>query len=444
MKPILLMQGPIATRSGYGDHMRDLAKSIIKFYDDKYDIRILSLRWGDTPMNGLDEKNPEDNEIIKRILKTPQLPKKPAVFIQVSVPNEFQPIGDYNIGITAGIETTVCSVEWIEGCNRMDLIIVPSTHSANVFRSIAYDKVDNQTKNVVGKVQLQKPIEVLFEGLDKKVFKKSDTIVQTLKDELDNVIESFNYLFVGHWLNGKPGHDRKDIGTLITTFCKTFYGKTKKPGLILKTSGATFSIIDRNEMLKKIKKIRDKVGPNSPNVYLLHGDLEPEEMNSLYNHPKVKAMVSFTKGEGFGRPLLEFSTTGKPIIASNFSGQTDFLKHAVMLPGELKNVHKSAAWDKVLLKESKWFYVNENYASKQLREMFKHYKKYLPMSREQAKFVNANFTMEKMDELLKIMFDKYIPEPTQMVKLNLPKLNIKNTKSQEVPKIKLPKLKKVE
>ena len=47
-------------------------------------------------------------------------------------------------------------------------------------------------------------------------------------------------------------------------------------------------------------------------------------MNELYNHPKVKAMVSMTKGEGYGRPLAEFGLSKKPIIASGWSGQCRF------------------------------------------------------------------------------------------------------------------------
>ena len=70
-------------------------------------------------------------------------------------------------------------------------------------------------------------------------------------------------------------------------------------------------------MLKEQIKNYIKLYPkkNIPSIYILHGDLSDEEMNSLYNHHKVKAMVSLTKGEGFGRPLLEFSVVGKPIVA---------------------------------------------------------------------------------------------------------------------------------
>jgi hypothetical protein len=205
MKPILLMQGPIATRSGYGDHMRDIAKCIIDLYNDKYEIKILSLKWGDCPMTGLDESNPKHKKIISCILDTPQLRTQPDVFIQVSVPNEFQPIGKYNIGITAGIETTAHSKVWLDGLNRMDLIIDPSNHSANVFKSVSFDAYDNNTKKVVDKFSFKKSIEVLFEGLDTEIYKKTKDIPASINDTINEISEQFIYLFVGHWLQGRHG-----------------------------------------------------------------------------------------------------------------------------------------------------------------------------------------------------------------------------------------------
>ena len=89
------------------------------------------------------------------------------------------------------------------------------------------------------------------------------------------------------------------------------------------------------------------------------GFLTDEEMNQLYNHPKIKSMITLTKDDGFGRPLLEFSMTGKPIIASNWSGHKDFLPmdKAIMLGGKLTQVHESAV-DDFILKDSKWFTSN--------------------------------------------------------------------------------------
>jgi hypothetical protein len=109
------------------------------------------------------------------------------------------------------------------------------------------------------------------------------------------------------------------MGYTIKSFLETFKNKPKgkRPALILKVqAGSGTSIMDREELLNRIDAIRKTVKGDLPNIYLLHGEMSDAEMNELYNHGKVKAMISLTKGEGFGRPLLEFSLVNKPIIAS--------------------------------------------------------------------------------------------------------------------------------
>jgi glycosyltransferase involved in cell wall biosynthesis len=440
MKPFIVVQGPVATRSGYGNHTRDLVTALIKA--DKYDIQLISLPWGSCPTDALKKDN-IDHQAIQQCITSGPINRQPDVFIQVSVPNEFQPYGKYNIGITAGIETTQVSHEFLEGMNRMDVNIVTSEHSKDGFINTVYDKVDEKTKQKQGELRLNKPIEVLFEGLDLNVYKKTTKIHDTVLNELSDIKEDFCYLFTGHWLKGDIGQDRKDIGMMIKTMCESFKNKSHKnrPGLVLKTSHASFSIIDRDNMMKRIQQIIEPYGNKALNIYLLHGDLTDDEMNSLYNHPKMKAMVSFTKGEGFGRPLLEFGITGKPIIASDWSGHKDFLKYATLLPGELTQVHNSAA-DKFILRDAKWFTVNYSYASKVLQDVIDDYKKYLEMSRKQSHYVKTNFNLDLMSEKFCGIVDAGVETiPTQM-SLKLPKL--KKVTSTEPPKIKLPKLKKVE
>ena len=174
---------------------------------------------------------------------------------------------------------------------------------------------------------------------------------------MSTIPESFAYLFVGHWMEGDLGEDRKNVGLLVKSFYETFKNKTNKPALILKTSQVGSSYLDREEILKKIKMIRKTVNSNNlPNIYLLHGEFTDEEMNSLYNHNKIKAMVSLTKGEGFGRPLLEFTLVKKPLICSGWSGQIDFLdsQFTNLIGGQLTPVHPSTK-NQFLLPESKWF-----------------------------------------------------------------------------------------
>jgi glycosyltransferase involved in cell wall biosynthesis len=448
MKPLVLIQGPVATRSGYGNHTRDLAIALIR--SNKYDVKIISLPWGSTPMNALDPNVPDHVEINNRILRQ-NLDRQPDVFIQVSVPNEFclapdgkthvRP-GKFNIGVTAGIETTIAPPSFIDGVNRMDLVITTSQFSKQGFIESVYDAVDEKTKQPKGKLKVEKPIEVLFEGVDLDVYKKTSDIHDSVKEELSNIKDSFCYLFVGHWLKGDHGQDRKDVSMMIKTFCEAFKKKSahNRPGLILKTSHATFSIIDRDMMFQKIQNVIAPYGDNAPNIYLLHGDLTDSEMNSLYNHPKVKAMVSFTKGEGYGRPLAEFGMTGKPIVASDWSGHRDFLKYATMLPGGLTQVHPSAA-DKFILKEANWFTVNYGYAGKVLQDVMQNYKKYCEISRKQPQHMKTNFSLEKMGELFVQLVDKGLQSVPQQVALNLPKLKKVGGNSNNV---KLPKLKKIE
>ncbi len=417
IKPKLVISCPATSRSGYGDHARDLIKSLISM--NRFDIEIMDQRWGGCPKNALTEK---EEAISSLIMETNELKYKPDIWIQVTVPNEFQPVGIYNIGITAGMETNLVSPQWIEGINRMDKIIVPSEHSKKVFMESSYDKMDKNTKKKQGILKCEVPIEVLFEGSDISIFKKTTDIPITVIESMKQVKEDFCFLMVGHWLQGDFGHDRKDVGGVIKVFCDTFNKLKNKPALIIKTSGATYSVTDREEMLKRMRFILKAVNNNRVSIYLLHGDMTPEELNGLYNHKNVKAMVSFTHGEGYGRPLQEFSITGKPTIASGWSGQVDFLsEYGILLKGNLAKIHKSSVWKEVLLEDSAWFFIDPNYASAVLKDVYKNYKAHLTRSRKQTQYIKENFTLDLMLEKFKTMMEA-IPSAPEKVLLNLPKL----------------------
>ena len=421
MKPLLFISCPLETMSGYGARSRDIVRAILKY--DKYDVRVLSQRWGNTAYNALDLNNPDDKILYDLIWKEQQLPKQPDVWIQITVPNEFQSVGKFNIGITAGIETTICDPSWIEGLNRMNLNLVSSNHAKKTFVESAFEKKDPKTNQILGVVKLEKPVEVLFEGADlNKYFAIPDTELEEtdLVLSLDEIKEKFCFLFVGHWLQGQIGEDRKNVGYMIKAFLETFKNKKVKPALILKTSSANNSILDRDEILKKIDAIKNTVKGDSPNVYLLHGDLDDKDMNDLYNHDKVKTMISFTKGEGFGRPLLEFSLVKKPIIASNWSGHLDFLnpEFNTLVGGGLTNVHPSAVVKNMILEEAQWFTPTDASVADALENNFKDYNKYAELAKRQTHYAKTNFSFDKMAEVLDTILDR-IPK---QVEIKLPKL----------------------
>lgn len=414
-KPILVFQAPIATRSGYGDHSRDILKSLFEL--DKYDVKVVPTRWGNTPQDQIDPTTEFGQRILQNIIT--QLNNKPDVYIQVSVANEFRPLGNYNIGITAGVESTVAPQEFIQGSNNMDLIITPSEFTKDVLVKTTFTQVDKNTQQKVGELKLQKPVEVLFEGVNLKMFNsKSDTSI------LEGVQTDFNFLYVGHWLAGDLGQDRKDVGMMIKTFCTVFKDlpKNQQPGLIMKTSHAGFSVGEREDISKRIKVLTKEYGDKCPPIHLVWGDLTESELNTLYNDNKVKAMISFTKGEGYGRPLAEFATTGKPILVSDWSGFKDFLpkENTVYLEGELTPIHQSAQ-NNFLLKEAKWFSVDYSKAANKIFDVYKNYKKYQKQSEGLKTNITKNFSLDKMTQKLGELLRKYV-KVQQHVELKLPEI----------------------
>ncbi len=440
MKKLMLICAPVTSRSGYGDHARDLVRSFIKH--DKYEIKIFDVNWGETPRDALD--NELDKNIIDCILPEPKMDKQPDIYVDIRIPNEFQTFGKFNIGITAGIETTAVSSKWVDCCNKMDLVIVPSEHSKDGFVRALYEKMQqlpDGKQQKVGELKLEKPIEVLFEGVDDDIFKPLEN---SSLDLVDNMKEDFAFLHVGLWGKGGYGEDRKDIAKLVKVFYESFANKKEKPALILKTNGAGFSIMDREDCLSKINNIKSKFPKdwNLPNIYLLHGSLSSEEMNKLYNHPKVKSFVSLTHGEGFGRPMLEASMVGLPVVTSGWSGQVDFLSEtdSMLLGGELVQVPKSQHWENIIIPESEWFNVNETQAYKALNYCFQNYDEVKEKALNLMKVNRDKFTLDKMTEKLDEIITPYIDKIPSQVGIKLPKL--KKVKDSNTPKIKLPKLKK--
>jgi hypothetical protein len=424
-KPFCLISGPVFSRSGYGDWATTVAKSILRY--DKYEVKIAPQKWGNCQIKRfLDEiVDPEEKNLTESLLQGP-LQKQPDLFIQLSIPNEFQRVGKYNIGMTAGIETTLASGEFIEGVNRMDMTITLSKHAKSVFEQTKLIKhlPNGQTEQVA----VKKPLEVCFWGADTNVFKKTDERIASVDDALEKIPENFAFLFVGQLTSPHLYKDRKDIGNLIKVFSETFNNNaTIKPCLILKTSGIGFSTIDRFEMLNMVNEIQSSIKGNLPKVYVLHGELSESEMNALFNHPKIKVHVSFTHGEGYGHPMLLQTLSGKPLLAPNWSGHLDFLnpKYANLLTGQLVDIDQKAV-NQWILKESKWFRVSYSLAEDKFKQLFNQYtNEKLHANAELLRAENAEkFSIHAMDKRLWELLDKYVPQFSVENKFVLPKLKI--------------------
>ena len=369
------INSPFQTKSGYGYRSKDFIEQFIKNYGNIHNIKLKSLIWGASEKHKTEHL---DKYIINKDLDNID------IFIHIGLPNECMPIGDYNVLITAGIECDKIKNEWILGANRMDLVLVSSEHSKQVFIDCG----------------VETEIKTLFEGIP-DIFYNQEYERTELSDKLDDI--DFGYLFIGQWLPGDVGQDRKDIGMLIKTFSDTFESHDKKPTLILKTNMINYSEYDYYTVKKRIKGLKQ----NGIDVRLIHGNLTLNQIVELYNHKAIKSFISFTKGEGWGRDLAQFGTTGKPIICSDYGGHLDFIKHALFLFGELKNIHSSTNMQQFTTHDANWFNVNYDMAKTTIIDLYNNYENYKDIGIQQKEFITI-FTMNKFNDKITEIFNSII------------------------------------
>lgn len=399
-----IFEAPVLSRSGYGEWSDSIFECLSTHPKLKVDINAIG--WGSCPNRTATELR--DRQIDAAIIRLQPGQKEiaqPDVYISCTIPNlDHAPIGKIaNINFSAGIETDFVYDNVVDGLNK---------HTVNVVCSeFARKSYLNSPKKVTS------PVEVVAWGADTSIYKMTKETIPSLEVQMQNVQEDECFLFVGQITNGNIFQDRKDVGMLCKTFLETFHSMDKKPALILKSSGVSFSTIDRNQCLERIQHIKLMVASQLniriellPNIYLIHGELSETEMNALYNHSKVIGHVSFSHGEGFGMPLLQASLSGKPVIAPNYSGHLDFLpaNRAILLEGSLQELSDQLV-SEYFPPKSKWFVVDYNKASIVLKNFYNndrtlHNNLAVLLAKENAE----KFNLEKMKWRIHKILDKYI------------------------------------
>jgi len=326
------------TQSGYGVHCRQIARWLLS--KDNIDVKFNVLPWGDTPW--LINENAHNGLVGEIIKRTVDNNHKADVAIQLQLPNEWNvEMGRYNVGITAGVETDRCNPEWITACNLMDKVIVPSQHVINCF--------NNTSKT-------NKQIDVIPESYIDEIDLPNEQL-----PSLPQFSTNFNFLLFGQLTGNNPFNDRKNIFFTIKWLCETF-SNDSDVGIIIKTNTGRNTKIDRNIVKGLLEGVLSECrkGPY-PKIHLLHGDMNDLEVASLYRHPQVKAMVSLTRGEGFGLPLLEAAASGLPIIATGWSGHTEFLNLGkyINIQYNLSEIHSSRIDDRIFVRGARWAQASE-------------------------------------------------------------------------------------
>lgn len=346
MKTVLL-RAPVLTQSGYGVHARQLARWLLE--KTNIDLRIQALPWGDTPWI---IKSSSDGDLIDKILKRciGTLPSHD-VTVQLQLPNEWDPgMGTFNVGVTAGVETDRCNPEWYVACNKMNLVIVPSTHVKNV---------------LYGNGNVSTPIVVVPEAF-------SDEITLNTPVVLPDFSTSFNFLLFGQLTGNNPENDRKNIFYTIKWLSETFADATDV-GLVVKTNCGRNSLIDRKVVIDLLAQLLSEVRRGkSPKVHLLHGNMSDAETAALYKHKQIKALVTLTRGEGFGLPILEAAASGLPVVATGWSGYTDFMRVGKFteVGYQLAPIHKSRVDGKIFVPDARWACPSEEDFKRRIKKFY--------------------------------------------------------------------------
>lgn len=392
MKKRVLVRGPAMSRSGYGEHVRFLLRSL-RPHEHMYDLYLLNVQWGGT--GNITNETEERRWIEALALKGAQYVKEGGHFdlsVQVTIPNEWEKIAPVNVGVTAGIETSKVAPEWLSRGNQMDKIITISEHSKNVYETTSYQAQNEATGEVVENYRCETPIEIVHYPVREYDSQEIEGI---------NLDFDFNYLTVAQW------GPRKNLDNTIRWFVEEF--QDDEVGLIVKTNLAKDCLKDRFICEAKLRALLAPFSQRKCKVYLLHGDLTPSQMTWLYRHRQIKSLISLTHGEGFGLPIFEAAYNGLPIIAPLWSGHVDFLsapnKNGKMKPMvakvaySLQTVDPGAVWPGVIQEDSMWCDAHDRDYKRQLREVYKNHGRFASAAKRLQKYVLQEFASDKQHEI---------------------------------------------
>ena len=389
----VLLEGPVLTKSGYGEHARLVYRSISK--NKNLDIFINPLNWGTCSWALPDEQMGECINKFRsysRFCESNKQNPDYAIQIHVGIPSEFEKKAPYSVCVTAGIETDRASPNWIFKTNQgIDKIVVPSEHARSGLANTGYEVI-NKSNDTRTELVCACPVEVVPYPVKDMSGKKLDIDFET----------DFNFLQIA--MMGP----RKNIETSIRCFVEQFR-ENNNVGLVLKTSLSKSTIIDRVKLKKHMQNYVDSLGPKKCKIYLIHGNLTESEIHSLYTHPKIKAYFTTTHGEGFGLPIFEAAYSGIPVIATDWSGHIDFLtgkmngkkkKLFAKIAYSLKEVQPEAVWEHLIVKESKWAFPQPTSVKEQLKKVYNNYGMYNKWAKKLKESLLETHNDDKITEMM--------------------------------------------
>ncbi|MGA2509757.1 MAG: glycosyltransferase [Candidatus Acidiferrales bacterium] len=231
------------------------------------------------------------------VLKLQRVDRARSVLFQCLTAHDFSLdlYARFRVGRTT-FETDRLPVGWLEACQAMDEVWVPSQFNRDVFAAEGVD---------------EKKLKVLPEGVHTEIFRPD---VQPLDIPYRR---GFNFLSIFEWTQ------RKGPELLLRAYLTEFKAD-EDVALIIKTYARPDP---RTEILPRLVNfVEREMGlplEKAPAIIVLPGFMRNEDIPRLYR--VADAFVLPSRGEGWGRPYMEALASECPVIASRWSGQTDFL-----------------------------------------------------------------------------------------------------------------------
>ncbi len=373
----VIVKGPLLSVSGYGVH----ARQVWQWARSKPDWNVYAtiVPWGQcTYYIDPEQEDGVIGDVMARS-SSPPAGIKADLSLQVLLPDEWDPaLAKKNVGITAGIEADKCNPAWVGACNKMDKVIVPSVFSKSSF--------------LMGGLDPQKIVNVP-EAITCGVKENKNTA--TLENTLDGLSTSFNFLVFGQLTSNDIRTDRKNSVNCMKWICEALKDDPDV-GIILKTNMGRMTQQDRaavkNMTEQFVKTFRSS---DFPRIHIIHGLLDKNEVGALYRHPKVKALATVTRGEGWGLPILDAAASGLPVIAPACSGHVDFMKHVKYLDVKYKRVPipDIMADGRIWIKGTKWFEPEEKHFKARISKFRKQHALPAQWAGEAIEKVNSEFSL---------------------------------------------------
>ena len=383
----VVLKGPILTNSGYGVHCRQVFKSLLK--RKNIDLYVQPTVWGNT--SWILDSNFDDG-IVQKVMHftNKQSNNKFDESYQVILPSEWKKIAKKNIGITAGFEADIVKKDWIDCCNRMDSVIVPSLYAKSAFLNTV------KRSNAKLKTKITVINEWYYEEFDKE---KEGIELDFLKDhEFDK-----NILIFGQISNDNAISDRKNIVKTINTALE--FVKDKDIGIILKINAGRYNK-KHIDMISRM--IADMFSDRSNgNIFIIDNSLSVDQLEALYRSNKISCILSGVRAEGWGLTLLEAAACGLPIVATNYSSYLEFLQDDFLkVDYDLKHI---GFYDPNFIDENKkpkWAEFKEESMLSCLEELFSNYSKFKEIALSRQNIIKQEYSKNNIIKEYGRFFEK--------------------------------------